>query len=164
MNFRFEFAPKDLIDLFLPKLFDILYGNMHEIAPTGNTRDSDYEGWFSEVSPAMQKDPRQIVLMYDGDEIAGYFQYYTTADKLMMEEIQLKKEYHGSGLFGEFYAWLVRQLPQDLETVEAYSHENNVKSQGILGHLGLKRLEFNNNYSAYHYKGRYEDILKKYLK
>ena len=164
MNFRFEFAPKDQIDSILPTLFDILYENMHEIAPIGKSRDIDYKEWFNEVSPAMQKDPRQIVLMFDGDCIAGYFQYYTTTDKLMMEEIQLMKEYHSSGLFNEFYRWLVLQLPQDLQTVESYSHKDNVKSQKILEHLGLKQLEFNNNYAAYHYKGRYEVILNKYKK
>ncbi len=71
--------------------------------------------------------------------------------------------YHGTGLFSEFYKWLVRQLPEDILYVEAYAHKNNIKSQGILNYLGLTVSGENNNGNSFYYKGRYADLLSKYL-
>ena len=163
MQFSFRFADKSAIDGLLTDLFDILYTNMSKIAPSGKTRDTEYEEWFSEVSPAMQKAPRQIVLMLDNDDIIGYFQYYTRDDLLMMEEIQVKQEYHGSGIFGQFYSWLVGTLPDSLRTVEAFAHKQNTKSRGILGHLGLSEIDTTPN-GLLHFRGEYADLLVRYKK
>ncbi|MBE6626125.1 MAG: hypothetical protein E7628_02940 [Ruminococcaceae bacterium] len=163
MNFRFEYADKNQIDDLLPSLFDILYANMREITPSGKSREEEFNGWFSEVYPAMQKAPRQIVLMLDGDKIIGYFQYYTRDALLMMEEIQIKKEYHGSGIFGKFYSWLVRELPDNLETVEAFADRRNTKSRSILNHLGLIEISTEEN-GLLHFRGEYDNIKERYSK
>ena len=120
--------------------------------------------WSSCIIPAMKKEPRQIVLMYDGARPAGYFQYYINGETslLMMEEIQIIKELQGSGIFSEFYRWLVRQLPEDILYVEAYAHKNNHKSQGILNYLGLEREGENGSGNSYYYKGKYAFLLSKY--
>ncbi len=162
MSYNYIYADKAQIDSLLPSLFDLFYDNMSKIAPSGKTRDDEFSEWFSEVSPAMQKAPRQIVLMLDGDKIIGYFQYYTRDTLLMMEEIQLRSEYHGSGLFGEFFSWLVRQLPRSLQVVEAYANKPNIKSQEILNHLGLSRVESDVD-SLFRYRGEYSTLANKYL-
>ena len=108
---EFLFLDKQKLDLFLPRLFEILYSNMSLIAPTNNSYEDDFEIWSSHIIPAIQKEQRQIVLMYVDNKLVGYFQYYTNSDtdSLMMEEIQINKEFQGTGLFSEFYNWLIKK-------------------------------------------------------
>lgn len=163
--YKFLYLDKANKEKLLPDLFRILYSNMSLIAPTGNSYDADYEIWCSNIIPAIQKEQRQIVLMYVDDNLVGYFQYYINVEtnSLMMEEIQIIKMYQGAGLFSELYKWLVRQLPEDILYVEAYAHKNNIKSQSILKHLGLVQSGENNNGNSFYYKGIYADLLSKYL-
>ena len=104
MHIRFEYASKSALPTLLPQLFSLLYANMNEIAPTGNTYEQDYAHWHASVAPAMQKPQRQIALMYDGAHPCGYFQYYVNATTFMMEEIQIEKPYQGSGIFSSFFS------------------------------------------------------------
>ena len=163
MQFSFKYLDKSAADIVLPVLFDILYSNMNEITASGMCRDEEFNNWFSEVSPAIQKAPRQIVLMMLNSEIIGYFQYYTRETLLMMEEIQIKKNYHGSGIFSQFYSWLVRVLPDNIEVVEAFADVRNSKSKAILSHLGLAPIENVQN-GILHYKGEYKNIKDRYSK
>lgn len=160
--YEFKYADKQNLEAVLPCLFDILHSNMSIIAPTGNTYENDLQLWLSNMTPAMQKESRQIVLMFADNELAGYFQYYIRFDSLMMEEIQIRKDYQCTGLFHLFYSWLVKKLPQNIKYVEACSHKNNYKSQGILEHLGLIRQGENKNGNSFYYKGDYSVLLQKY--
>ena len=164
MPYKFQYADKKNIKEVLPMLFSILHSNMSVIAPTGNSYEEDYKIWLSNIVPAMEKDARQIVLMFCGDELAVYFQYYVNAvsNSLMMEEIQIKEKYQRTGLFSDFYRWLVSKLPKDIKFVEAYSHKNNCKSQNILEHLGL--IKTGEDSSLFYYKGSYNSLLKRYHK
>ena len=163
MQIQFKYLDKAATDKVLPVLFDILYSNMNEITPSGKSRDEEFNDWLSEVSPAIQKAPRQIVLMLDRDEIIGYFQYYTRGTLLMMEEIQIEKEFQGGGVFGEFYRWLVCELPDSLETVEAFASIRNGKSRAILAHLGLIEVEAISD-EILHFRGEYNNIKERYTK
>ena len=89
------------MEKILPELFRILYGNMSLIAPTGGTFKEDFAVWRAYIIPAMQGEQRQIVMMLCDGELAGYFQYDICNDVFMMEEIQIKPEYQGTGLFRE---------------------------------------------------------------
>lgn len=164
MLYKFRYADKKNIKEILPILFSILHSNMSVIAPTGNSYEEDYKIWLSNIVPAMEKDARQIVLMFCGDELAGYFQYYVNAvsNSLMMEEIQIREKYQGTGLFSDFYRWLFSKLPKNIKFVEAYSDKNNYKSQNILEHLGL--IKTGENSSLFYYKGSYNSLLKRYYK
>ena len=161
---EFLFLDKQKLDVFLPRLFEILHSNMSLIAPTNNSYEDDFEIWSSHIIPAMQKEQRQIVLMYVDNKLVGYFQYYINVDmnSLMMEEIQIAKEFQGTGMFSAFYKWLVEQLPNDVESVEAYAKKKNLKSQSILKHLGLVELGENKNGNSFYYKGANVDLLNKY--
>ena len=75
-------------DRILPTLFDILYENMSRISPPEHTYEEELDIWLSCIKPALEKEPRQILLLLDGNEIAGYFQYYVHNRVFMMEEIQ----------------------------------------------------------------------------
>ena len=162
--FEFKFADKLQIEQLLPDLFQILHSNMSIIAPTNNSYNEDYEIWSSYLIPAMQKEQRQIVLMYVDNKLVGYFQYYINVDinSLIMEEIQIAKEFQGTGIFSALYKWLIEQLPKDVESVEAYANKKNLKSQSILKHLGLVELGENKNGNSFYYKGAYVDLLNKY--
>ena len=162
MTYHFEYANKQRIEDLLPNLFKILHANMSIIAPTGNSYEKDLNEWLSNMIPAMQKESRQIVLMLADNELAGYFQYYINSGALMMEEIQIKKEYQGTGLFRLFYSWLMKKLPKNINCVEAYSNKNNYKSQGILEHMGLIKSGENKNEKSFYYKGDYAILLQKY--
>lgn len=161
-TYEFKYADKQNIEDILPCLFDILYSNMSIIAPTGNTYENDLKEWLSNIIPAMQKEPRQIVLMFADNELVGYFQYYICSDSLMMEEIQIRKDYQRTGLFHLFYSWLIKKLPQNLKHVEAYSNKINYKSQGVLEHLGLIKSGENKNGNSFYYKGDYAILAQKY--
>ena len=165
IKYKFILSDKVNLEQLLPDLFRILHSNMSLIAPTGCLYEDDYEMWSSCIIPAMEKEARQIALMYSEGRIVGYFQYYINLEtkSLMMEEIQILKEHQGTGIFADFYKWLVRHLSDDIVFVEAYAHKNNIKSQGILKNLGLTCSGENKNGNSFYYKGRYADLLSKYL-
>lgn len=159
---KFLLVDKQGLGEILPDLFKILHSNMTLIAPTNNSYEDDMKIWMTMIVPAMESESRQIVRMYVDDELAGFFQYDIKADSLMMEQIQIKEEFRGTGLFSEFYRWLVKQLPKDIKNVEAYAHKNNFKSQSVLEHLGLVKMGENKNGISFYYKGKYADLLKRY--
>ena len=146
-------------------MFRILYDNMSAIMPTGNSYDEDFAAWMTYAAPAIQEKKRKVVFFYADGELAGYFQYSLNpeSDSLFMEDMQIRTVYQGSGLFSAFYKWLVRQLPDSIQTVEAHSGKPNHKSQAVLEHLGLRKIGENLTGNSYHYKGEYSLLLGKYL-
>ncbi len=136
---RFAYLEKQEKELVANQLFSILVSNMTAIAPTGNTFEEDFAVWSAQVLPALEKPARQIVCIYDDTDLIGFFQYYVHKSLFMMEEIQFKKEYHSrDNLFRRLYVYVLSNLPSSIRTVEAYANKKNVKSQGILDHIGLR--------------------------
>lgn len=160
----FRYLQKPPSPALLDEIFTILAANMRVIAPTGLTYEEDKAQWLSCVPPALEKDARQIILIYDRDELIGFFQYYVTADRavFMMEEIQFKPAYHGSGLFGDLYRYLIPRLPADIQAVEAYADKRNKKSLGVLAHLGLTVIGENKNGISYRLRGSYAELKSRY--
>lgn len=158
----FRILQKNKATDILPILFKILHSNMSVIAPTANTYEDDYRLWIDAVAPALEKDARQIILIYDDTEIIGYFQYYVNETTFMMEEIQFNKEYHGTGLFRQLYSYIFEIIPKETLYVEAYAYKSNQKSQSILKHLGLQTIGETKNANIYHFCGDCYETLKKY--
>ena len=162
VSFRYLQKPPspDILD----EIFDILATNMRVIAPTGLTYEEDRAQWLSCVPPALEKEARQILLIYDQNKLIGFFQYYVTADHstFMMEELQFKEAYRGSGLFGDLYRYLLPRLPADIQAVEAYADKRNQKSLAVLSHLGLTVVGENKNGISYHLRGSYAELKKRY--
>lgn len=140
-RFRFELLDKTWKDNWLPQLFDILYNNMRDIVPSHMPYHEEKEQWLAEVGPAMDKAPRQIVLIYKGENITGYFQYYVYGGVFMVEEIQIVKEYQHTTLFFALIRYLKRILPAEIETIAAYAHKLNLGSQAIMKKLGMEQME-----------------------
>ena len=79
----FSYLDKAEKEIWLPKLFDLLYDNKKAIAPSGLTYKEEKNLWLSNVSPAIDKAPRQIILCFDGDALAGFMQYYIRNDLII---------------------------------------------------------------------------------
>lgn len=160
---RFSFVPIDRRNArdILPRLFEILHGNMSVIAPTGNSYTEDEALWISCIAEALEKPARQLLLVMDGGAVAGFFMYYVNGNLWMMEEIQFAPAYQGSGLFRALYARLFEILPDSVEYVEAYANKQNQKSIAILKHLGLEAVGESKNGNSYHFRGRYSDLREK---
>ena len=159
---RIEFLDKAEADSVLPTLYRILYANMSKIALFGKSYEEAYSQWFSCVRPALDKEPRQILLLRDGEEIIGFFQYYVSGGVFMMEEIQFAENYRGTGLFGELYRFLVKIIPADTGFVEAYAHPKNEKSIAILSHLALSPVKESGDENLLHFRGEYRKLTEKY--
>lgn len=159
----FQYLDKKDFTALSQQLFDILADNMSVIAPTGNSRQEDYRCWFSAVSDGLTREERQIILIKNGEEIIGFFQYYITEDTLMMEEIQLKAEFHGKGkVFRNLYGFLFENIPGNLRYVKAYANKQNEKSISILQRLNLKIDTENKNSKSWLFSGDFTGLLSWY--
>lgn len=158
----FEYLNKADFSAYKRQIFDILADNMTVIAPTGNSREKDFGLWYDAVSDSMQRPERQIILIKDNENLVGYFQYYTNSDTFMMEEIQFRPKYQGKGIFRELYGFILKNIRNDPEFVEAYASINSQKSIGILEKFGLSNIGLNKNGRSYHFKGRFVDLVKWY--
>lgn len=161
-NMIFEYLNKVDFFVFARQIFDILADNMTVIAPTGNTREEDYSCWYECVTDGLKRDERQIILIKDNGYIIGFFQYYINANTFMMEEIQFRPEYQGKGVFRKLYGFILKNIRNDLEFVEAHASISNQKSIDILEKFGLLNTGLNKNGRSYHFKGDFIDLIKWY--
>lgn len=159
---RFEYLRKSDFSVISQQIFDILADNMTVIAPTGNTRKEDFGMWHDAVGDGLQREERQIILIKDKETLVGYFQYSINKDTFMMEEIQLKSAFQGKGVFRELYGFVLKNIKNDLQFVEAFASINNNKSIGILNKFGLSNTGLNKNGRSYHFKGNFSDLIKWY--
>jgi RimJ/RimL family protein N-acetyltransferase len=138
---RFGVLNKREKEIWLPVLFDLFYENMHHIAPSGLCYEQEKQQWLQEISPALDKDPRKIVLCFDNDAVVGYVQYYTNRNLLMIEEVQIKKSHQQTTLFYGICKHLAWVLPEEIETIEAYAEKRNLHSQKIMEKLGMVQID-----------------------
>ena len=158
----FEFLNKTDFSQKSKEIFDILADNMTMIAPTGNTREEDYICWSDSVSEGLERTERKIVLIKRYNELIGFFQYFTNEDTFRMEEIQLKPEYHGKGIFRKLYGFILPKIDDSIEFVDAFANIQNEKSIAILEHMGLKNVGLNKNGRSYHFKGQLKNLKEWY--
>lgn len=158
----FAYLDKTEKERWLPQLFDLLYDNMQVIASAPLTKEEEYAEWHSNVSPALEKAPRQIILCLDGSRLAGYLQYYTRGELLMVEELQLQKEYQRTLLFRSLCRHLAAHLPNGVEAVEAYADRRNLRSQKIMQKLGMEVLP-EDDPQFVHLRGSFSAVKKHFL-
>jgi len=163
--FEFYCLKKELFDKYANDLFSILFENMNQIAPTGNSYKEDYQFWFQYMKEELAKMNQYLIVVCQAElsEIVGYFQYSVHGNILLMEEIQIKKEYQGKyNIFKRIYAFVFDNLKENIDYVEAYANKKNAKSIGILGKLGLSTVGENKRGTSYHFRGTYADLLNWY--
>ena len=138
---RFEHLDKSQKEQWLPRLFDLLYSNMQGIVPSDLPREQAWEQWVGQVGPALEKAPRQILLCFADDTLAGFLQYYTRGELLMIEELQISPAYRRTGVFGGFCRQLAATtLPRQIAVVEAYADSGNANSIRLMKKLGMEEL------------------------
>lgn len=147
----------------LPELFDLLYDNMSVIIPAEVPYAQQREQWLANVSPALEKAPRNIILCFVNNVLAGYLQYYTTTNLIMIEEIQLKKPYQKTTVFYSFCKYLIENLPPHIEIVEAYADKRNLYSQDLMKKLGMSRFDEETDSSFLHMRGSVS-FIKRYFR
>lgn len=79
-----------------------------------------------------------------------------------MEEIQLKPECHGKGIFRKLYGFILPKIDNSIEFVDAFANIQNEKSIAILEHLGLENVGLNKNGRSYHFKGQFKKLKEWY--
>jgi hypothetical protein len=144
-------------------LFDILYENMSKIVPADQTYEAERDEWLDAVAPALEKAPRQILLMYDDEMLAGYLQYYVNNGVFMVEEIQLKLVYQRTRLLYELCRFLTDVIPSDTQYIEAFVHEKNVTSQKLQRSLGMAHVDTKGN-GTLHFRGNCQKLFKRFQK
>ncbi len=156
---EFCYQNPDEFDQYARQMFSILAENMSRIAPTGNPYEADFRTWYESTEYAMKNPERHIILLLEGEELAGFFQYALRGDAFRMEEIQLRSSYHGTGrVFRRLYGFVIPQLPENCRFVEASARKENAKSNGILTRLGLRCVGENPNGNSNLYRGMMNDL------
>ena len=136
--FQFTYLNRQEKECWLPRMFDLLYGNMQAIAPSGLSYEAEKAQWMANVSPALEKAPRQVLLCFSDGELVGFVQFYTRDELLMVEEVQLRKDYHRTFLFCHICKRLRKDLPEGIKIVEAYAEKRNLQSQKLMKKLGME--------------------------
>ena len=82
----FKYLNKVNFDEYSEELFTILNNNMSLIIPSNNNFEEDYKRWYTAVNKGLQKDNREIVLIFKTNtkQIIGFFQYYVKDEVFMM--------------------------------------------------------------------------------
>lgn len=158
---KLRYLDKAEKELWLPRLFDLFYENMSVIAPGSMTYDAERAEWLANVGPALDKAPRRVLLALDGEKLAGYAMFYTRAELLMVEELQLHREYQGGLLFLRLCRKLLAELPQGVCTVEAYAHRQNDRSRKLMARLGMAELPEDSPFV--HLRGDMDGIRQRFL-
>lgn len=151
-------------DIWLPRLFDLLYENMKEIAPTGLSYAQEKAQFLANVSPALDKAPRQVLLALDGEILAGYVMFYTRNDLLMVEEAQIRKRFQGTLLFLSLCRRLMAAVPTDIRVVEAYADKRNENSLTIMARLGMVPVPGEADSGFVHLCGDAETVRRKFMR
>lgn len=157
MNITFYEIDRNGFDIIGKDCFDLFFTNMNKILNIKSDQKSREE-WISCISDALAKDPRKFVIIKDDETLAGFFMYYVNNGKFMMEEIQLKSEYQGQGIFRRLYKYLIGNI-SGAEYAEAYVNKENEKSKSLLSYLGLAKV--GDEGENYLYRGSYKTLIEK---
>ena len=139
-DIKFTLLDKSQKSEILPLLFDIFYKNTSKISQFSKTYEAERNEWLSEVSPALEKAPRQIILIYHGTDLAGFVMYYTRDELLMIEELQLVPKYQRTLLCYKTVKYLYEFLGEKIHRIEAYALKSNQTSIGLMQDLGFAKI------------------------
>ena len=137
----------------LEDLFRILWQNMESVAPMVDDFEAENAAWVACITQALTKAPRQILLIFSGDDLAGFCMYYIREDMLMVEELQLKPEYRKTVLASEIFRFLWLNLFPKVRWIEAYADRRNLKSQALMEKFRMEPLEEPEDSGFVHYRG-----------
>lgn len=149
----FRYLEMNETETVLPQLFRVLHTNMSRIAPTDCSYDEDQKIWLSYITSALDDSNMKILLMYAGEDLAGYFQHRVEGDTMQIEEIEIKPEYQRTMVFYRFCQFMLTQLPKGVQYLSSYVHKENRNSQSIHESLGMECIGENRSGTSWHYRG-----------
>ncbi|MBR2381415.1 MAG: hypothetical protein IKA84_02850 [Clostridia bacterium] len=159
--YNFEYLDKSKKHDILPLLFDIIYENLKEIAPSDLSYDEEKAEFINEVGIALEKEPRKMILCYCKGELAGFLMYYTRENLLMVEEVQIIGKHQKTMAFYRLCSFLLSNLPENIETIEAFADIRNVPSIRLQKSLGMRKTE-SHDLQLYHFVGDAKKIRKRF--
>ena len=151
-------------DIWLPRMFSLYHDNMSRIAPSGLPFDEERETFLRELSPALDKAPRRVLLAACGGQLLGYIQYYTRGTLLMVEEVQVDREYHRTRLFYRMCRAVAAGLPEGIQTVEAYADRRNLASVAMMDRLGMEVIDDPSASPFLHLSGGAERLYRRFTR
>ena len=119
-----------------PALFEILSENMRRLHPGEIVTEADYRAWV-EYQTAHFSEKRFLVLE-QGALLVGYFQYSVSGGVLTVEELEIAPGWQNGVALRALFRVLPSLLPDGVQTVTAYIHKANRRSQRLAEHLGLR--------------------------
>ena len=155
ITFR-KMQQEEALDM-LPRLFSILHTNMTKIAPTNCSYEGDQKLWLDYVLPAFRAGQCQILLMYAGETLAGYFQYSIQGDTMLVDEVEIRPEYHRTMVFYRFCQFMLTKLPPQVRYMTSYVRKDNQNSLSVHEKLGMERIGENGSRTSWQYRGKIED-------
>ncbi len=109
---------KNEFNKYASKLFSVLHDNMTGIAPTGNSREDDYQSWYKAMCGEMQSDKRHIILISNENKeeirvVEAYAHRKNTKSIGILEKLGLSIigenktgiSYHFSGTYVDLLKW-----------------------------------------------------------
>ena len=96
-HISFSLLDKTHSSEILDELYDILYGNMSVIAPTGSSYEEDKQSWLPCIVSALENPTTKNSVDLWRAGLAGFFMFSLKNETFLMEEIQFKPEYQGVG-------------------------------------------------------------------
>ena len=145
----------------LPTLFDLYYENMCSIAPFDAAYGKERAIWIACIAEALEKPQRRILLCVAGDQIVAFAQYYTREDMVMIEELQIRRDYQRTILFLRLARKLAGCLPGESSVLEAYADRRNQNSLRLMERLGMKIVDRDDRFC--HLRGDFGGIKKIFI-
>lgn len=163
-KFSFHNLSVEEAGIYLPKMFDILYYNMTAMAPSDAGYENDQRTWMDYIVPALSQRTVQVLLMFAGEELAGYFQYSHRENTLMVDEVEIRRDYQRSMLFYRLGQYLLTDLPENIRYVESYVNKRNGNSLSIHKKLGMEIIGENRSGSSWHFRGDVAAVAKRFVR
>lgn len=156
--------PKEDKEKLLLILFDIYYQNTSSITHLNSTHPSLKSEWTCEVSFALDKPQRNIIIARDGDNIVGFAMLYTNGDLLMVEEIQIVKDYQRTRLLFDLCRFICDFASPNILRIEAYAIKSNSISIALMHSLGFLIVDESNDSKFLHLAADAEPLRRRFTK
>ena len=144
----------------LPELFDLLFENMSDIAPFSGSREAEKTQWVDRIKDALKREPRRMLLLYGGNTLAGFCMYYINGGKLMVEEVQIRKDYQQTTAPAELFRFLKGILTPDTACIEAYADKRNLNSRRLMEKHRMEPMGETSDGTCIHYRGKIDRVFK----
>lgn len=163
-KFSFRYLLQEECKCILPQMFDILYTNMMSIAPSNAGYNEDRNMWLSYIQPTLEQGHVKVLLMFAGEELAGYFQYSIRGDTMLVDEVEIKPVYQRTMLFYRCGQFLLNNFPDGIQHLESYVNKNNRNSLSIHRKLDMEIIGENRSGRSWRFRGNVETISKHFIR